>query len=226
LVGLVVLLGSLLSYGMATALIVRLVVRLIRSGYTGLGFWKSVAVMMIVTLITAVAHLTQIALWAVAFLMSGEVSTFEKAFYFSAENYTALGYGDIGLSEQWRLLGPLEAVNGLLLFGLSTAVMFAVMSHLIMNRLRSLLGAITTLRFPIHPPPVDPARDDNKDVEELRLLLQTSEVRELAEAARQEGLTAAGLAHYLIRDFLLWMRSDLGKALGRKQRRLAHGEER
>ena len=67
----------------------------------------------------------------------GEISTFEKAFYFSAENYTALGYGDIVLSERWRLLGPLEAINGLLLFGLSTAVLFAVMSRLIANRLRA-----------------------------------------------------------------------------------------
>src|SRR5438552_2599881 len=136
LVGTGVLLGSLLSYGMATALIVHLVVRLIRTGYTGLRFWKNVAVMMIVSLVTAAAHLTQIALWAVALQMCGEISTFEKAFYYSAENYTALGYGDIVLSERWRLLGPLEAINGLLLFGLSTAVMFAVMSRLITNHLR------------------------------------------------------------------------------------------
>jgi hypothetical protein len=62
--------------------------------------------------------------------------TAERAFYFSAENYTALGYGDIMLSDRWRLLGPLEAINGLLLFGLSTAVMYAVMSRLITNRLQ------------------------------------------------------------------------------------------
>ena len=133
-----VLLGCLLSYGMATALIVHLVVWLVRTGYTGSGFWKNVAVMMIVTFITAAAHLIQIALWAVAFLMIGEISTFEKAFYFSAENYTSLGYGDIVLSDRWRLLGPLEAINGLLLFGLSTAMMFAVMSRLIETRLRAL----------------------------------------------------------------------------------------
>jgi hypothetical protein len=142
LVGMGVLLASLLFYGMATNLIVRVVVHLIRRGYTGLGFWKSVAVMMIVTLITAVAHLAQIALWGIALLLTGEIATFEKAFYFSAENYTALGYGDISLSERWRLLGPLEAIDGLLLFGLSTAVMFAVLSHLITNRLRSQLGPL------------------------------------------------------------------------------------
>jgi hypothetical protein len=140
LVGIGVLLGSLLSYSMATELIVRIVVRLVRTGFSGLGFWKNVAVMMIVSLVTAAAHLIPIALWAVALMMCGEISTFEKAFYYYAENYTALGYGDIILSERWQLLGPLEAINGLLLFGLSTALLFAVMSRLIGNRLRHQLG--------------------------------------------------------------------------------------
>jgi hypothetical protein len=134
LVGFGVLLCSLLSYGIATVLIVRLLVRLIRIGYTGRVFWKNLAVMTIISLITAAAHLVQIALWAVALLLIGEISTFEKAFYCSAENYTALGYGDIIFSERWRLLGPLEAINGLLLFGLSTALMFAVLNHLILSR--------------------------------------------------------------------------------------------
>jgi len=140
LLGTGVFLATLVTYAVATALLVHLVVRLIRTGYTGLGFWKNVAVMTIVTLVTAAAHLTQIALWALAFLMVGELPTFEAAFYCSAENYTALGYGDVVLSGRWRLLGPLEAINGLLLFGLSKAVMFAVMSRLITSHLRSQLG--------------------------------------------------------------------------------------
>ena len=137
LVGIGLLLASLLSFGIATELIVGLAARLVRAGYTGLAFWKNVAIMLIVLLVTAAVHLFQIALWAIAYLMLGEISTFETAFYCSAENYTALGYGDIIFSERWRLLGPLEAINGLLLFGLSTALMFAVMNHLILNRLRA-----------------------------------------------------------------------------------------
>ena len=78
----VLLFSSLLVYGTAMHLIVRVVVRLIRSGSSELGFWKSTAVMAIVTAITAAAHLTQIALWAVAFLLCGQVSTLETAFYF------------------------------------------------------------------------------------------------------------------------------------------------
>ena len=132
----VLLFSSLLAYGTAMHLIVRVMVREIRRGPSELGFWKSTALMAIVTAITAAAHLAQIALWAVAFLLCGQVSTFETAFYLSAQNCTALGYGDVLLSERWRILGPLEATNGLLFFGLSTAVLFAIMSRLIARRLR------------------------------------------------------------------------------------------
>jgi len=132
LVGAGVFLVSVVCYAMTATLIVNLGLRLIR---TGLGFWTSVAIMMMVSLVTAAAHLVQIALWAVVFLICGDIVSFKQAFYCSAQNYTAQGYGDIHLSERWQLLAPLEAVNGLLLFGLSTAIMFAVLSSLIANRL-------------------------------------------------------------------------------------------
>ncbi len=132
LVGTAVFLVSVVCYAMTTTLVVNLGLHLIR---TGLGFWTSVPIMMMVSLVTAAAHLVQIALWAVVYLLCGEIASFQQAFYCSAQNYTALGYGDVHLSERWQLLGPLEAVNGLLLFGLSTAIMFAVLSRLISNRL-------------------------------------------------------------------------------------------
>jgi hypothetical protein len=137
LLGTGLLVASLLSFSVAIVLAVSLMSREIRAGYSGERFWKNVAIMIVITLVMAAAHLIEIAMWAAAFLTIGEISTFEKAFYFSAENYTSLGYGDIVLSERWRLLGPLEAINGLLLFGLSTAVMFAVLSRLVSGRLHS-----------------------------------------------------------------------------------------
>jgi Ion channel len=140
LVGCGVLMASFLSYGMATSLMINVVVRLIHNGYTEGGFFRHMAVMMIVTVITAASHLLPIALWAVTLLACGQTAGFEDAFYLSAENYTALGYGDILLSGPWRLLGPLEAINGLLFFGLSTALMFAVMSRLVASRLHFHLG--------------------------------------------------------------------------------------
>jgi hypothetical protein len=140
LLGAGVLVGSLLAHGTAMALLVHLAARLIRTGSPVPGIFKSVAVLFAVVLPTAAAHLIPIALWAVAYLLIGEAATFEKGFYLSAENYVALGYGDVLLSERWHLLGPLEAANGLLLFGLSTSVAFAVMSRLLADRLREELG--------------------------------------------------------------------------------------
>ena len=137
LLGTGLLVASLLSFSVAIVLAVSLMSREIRAGYSGERFWKNVAIMIVITLVMAAAHLIEIAMWAAAFLAIGEISTFEKAFYFSAENYTSLGYGDIVLSERWRLLGPLEAINGLLLFGLSTAAMFAALSRLVSGRLHS-----------------------------------------------------------------------------------------
>jgi hypothetical protein len=134
------LLSGLLAYGAAMQVIVRVMVKVIRRGKSDLGFWEGTAVMAIVTLITAVAHLTQISLWAVAFLLCGQVSSLETAFCLSAQNFTAFGYGDVVLPEKWRLLSPLEAANGLLFFGMSTAVLFAIMSELIARRIRTETG--------------------------------------------------------------------------------------
>jgi hypothetical protein len=102
----------------------------------------NVGIMTAASVVTAAAHLVQIGLWAVVLLLVGGVSNLDSALYLSAQNYTALGYGDIMLSAQWRLLGPLEAINGLLLFGLSTAVMFALLSRLVTSQIRLKLQEI------------------------------------------------------------------------------------
>jgi hypothetical protein len=85
-------------------------------------------------LLIVLAQLVEIAAWAALFLAVGEFNDFPTAFYHSAVNFTTLGYGDIVMSREWRLLGPLEAVAGMLMFGISTAVLFAVIQTL--TRLR------------------------------------------------------------------------------------------
>ncbi len=95
----------------------------------------------IVTLVLScafVAHLIEMALWAGLFLVCGEFQDFGIAYYHSAVNYTTLGYGDIIMSASWKLLGPLEAANGALMFGVSTAMIFAVMQRLILARYQDL----------------------------------------------------------------------------------------
>ncbi len=74
-------------------------------------------------------HTLEIWLWAAVYFAIGEFSVFEDALYFSAVTATTLGYGDLVLSEQWRLLATFEAMGGLVLFGVSTAYLIALMRN-------------------------------------------------------------------------------------------------
>lgn len=102
-----------------------------RLGRTGTGFWIDIAIVALAILLALGAHLIEIAMWAVLFVICGEFRDFGTAYYHSAVNYTTLGYGDVIMTPSWSLLGPLEAANGALMFGVSTAMIFAVIQRLI-----------------------------------------------------------------------------------------------
>ena len=86
----------------------------------------------------AAAHLFEIAIWALVFVFCGEFAQFAGAFYHSATNYTTLGYGDVVMTAPWKLLGPLEAADGLLMFGVSTAIIVSVIQLMLRTRFRDL----------------------------------------------------------------------------------------
>ena len=70
-------------------------------------------------------HYIDMILWAVVywkFVEPGQFDDFESAVYFSSVTYTSLGYGDLVLNDQWRLVCGLEAMNGIILFGWTTAL--------------------------------------------------------------------------------------------------------
>jgi Ion channel len=103
-------------------------------GRTGIGLWADTRIVTLVISLALAAHLIEIALWAGLFIACGEFQGFGIAYYHSAVNYTTLGYGDLIMTPSWRLLGPLEAADGSLMFGVSTAMTFAVMLRLIQAR--------------------------------------------------------------------------------------------
>jgi hypothetical protein len=74
-----------------------------------------------------VAHTLEIFVWAVSYWMVGAAPAGSDLLYFAFVNYTTLGYGDITPVQEWRLKGPMTAMNGILLFGWSTAVLFEVL---------------------------------------------------------------------------------------------------
>ena len=80
-------------------------------------------------------HLAQICVWAGFYTLWAGLKDFESALYFSIVTYTTIGYGDITLPVGWRLLGAIEGITGVLTFGLSTGVIFAVASRLLATRI-------------------------------------------------------------------------------------------
>ena len=73
-----------------------------------------------------VGILAQAFVWACVFVVTGEIADLDRAFYFSLVNFTTLGYGDIVLSAERAVLGPMEASNGILMLGLSTSFLYSV----------------------------------------------------------------------------------------------------
>jgi hypothetical protein len=78
-----------------------------------------------------VLHLVEITAWAFAYAFTGSLPDLQSALYFSAVTYTTTGYGDLVLPENWRLVGAIEALTGILMCGWSTAFFFAVVSRLV-----------------------------------------------------------------------------------------------
>ncbi|SFB37829.1 potassium channel family protein [Azotobacter beijerinckii] len=92
--------------------------------------WQ-IALLALVMLLAMLGNFLQMVAWAGLFVLVGEFSDFSTALYHSGVNFATLGYGDIVMSERWRLLGALEAANGILMFGVSTSMMTAALTDLI-----------------------------------------------------------------------------------------------
>lgn len=75
-------------------------------------------------------HLLQILVWAACYQWSGCFPDYTTSFYYSATSYSTVGYGDVIPPGNWRILGAVEAVTGILMFGWSTGVLFSVVNHL------------------------------------------------------------------------------------------------
>jgi Ion channel len=96
------------------------------------GPWLGLVAVMIATAsVLIIAHTLEVLVWALAYVVTGAISEGSDPIDFAFVNYTTLGYGDVTPSKAWRLLGPMTAMNGVLMFGWSTAVLFEVLQKAI-----------------------------------------------------------------------------------------------
>jgi hypothetical protein len=128
--GSIAALCTFLIHSLALGASVNLFRRERKLGLVGSGLRIDLGIFVLTMSFALVAHLIEIALWATLFVLCGEFKSLELAYYHSAVNYTTLGYGDLIMTPSWRLLGPLEAADGALMFGVSTAMIFAMAQRL------------------------------------------------------------------------------------------------
>ena len=86
-----------------------------------------IAVMTTTMSVLMAAHIVEVIVWASAYAIVGAAPAGTNLIYFAFVNYTTLGYGDVIPVQRWGLLGPMTAMNGVLLFGWSAAVIFAIL---------------------------------------------------------------------------------------------------
>ncbi|MGO9437087.1 MAG: ion channel [Terracidiphilus sp.] len=138
--GSIAALCTIVIHSVTLGVSVRLFRRERELGLVGSRVWINLGIFVLTISIALVAHLIEIALWAVLFVICGEFKSLQLAYYHSAVNYTTLGYGDLIMTPSWKLLGPLEAANGALMFGVSTAMIFTIAQRLMHAKFSDLEG--------------------------------------------------------------------------------------
>jgi hypothetical protein len=134
LIGSVMMVVNLGILVLAVAILIRLLTNRIGDESEQPTLFEDVKVLSLVMAVLMFGHMLQFATWALLFTWLGEFTDFATAFYHSTVNFTSLGYGDIVMSEKWRLLGALEAGNGVLMFGLSASTILSIMNALFARR--------------------------------------------------------------------------------------------
>ena len=87
--------------------------------------------LLVAMLVMTLGNFVQIVAWGLLFMLLGEFTGLYDAVYHSGVNFTSLGYGDVVMSAGWKLLGPLEALNGILMLGITSAALMAILQNMI-----------------------------------------------------------------------------------------------
>ena len=93
-------------------------------------FWPVTWLLIRITWSLIFIHATEITVWALFYVWEECLPDAAAAFYFSGVTYATVGYGDLVLPIEWRMVAPIEGLTGILMCGLSTGLFFVVVNRL------------------------------------------------------------------------------------------------
>ena len=123
---------NIVIHALVMALVMR-VTRAVSAKHTWHPWLFLIVIMIAVVSLLMTAHAFEVVVWSLAYAIVNAAPDNADLVYFAFVNYTTLGYGDITPLASWRLLGPITAMSGVLLFGWSTAVIFEVLRRAMMK---------------------------------------------------------------------------------------------
>jgi voltage-gated potassium channel Kch len=129
LVALLLMASNVAIHAFGTLALIRWGLRSLKDTHST-GVMRGIGTMIRFFVILPILHSLEAAIWAEFYIMQHSFPDRETAYYFSLKSYTTLGYGDVVIPHPWRLMGSLEAMNGVLLFGWSTAILVGFLSRL------------------------------------------------------------------------------------------------
>lgn len=129
-IGIILLLATAIIHAVALGVTTDIVRKQIDSVANPRSVLRPIAILLTVMIFIMAAHGAEVLLWAVTFVLAGVFDSLEPAFYFSLVAYTTLGFGDVTVATEWRLLSGFAAANGFLLFGWSTAFQVELLREL------------------------------------------------------------------------------------------------
>lgn len=127
---------TILVHGWGTIFLVQFLFKKHNKVEAAWSFVKAMRILCSSAIVLVVLHFLEIMIWAVFFLIIPDVehiTTIEQAIYFSMITYTTVGYGDLVLTPFWRIMSGFEAMNGILLFGWSSALFFSIVQKILNN---------------------------------------------------------------------------------------------
>jgi hypothetical protein len=135
LIGSVLVATTVIIHAVGMASILRPIFRFTDTHLARLEIWPVTWLVIRTTWYLIFIHLVEIALWGFFYWSQNCLPDAESAFYFAGVTYTTVGYGDLVLAKEWRLLGPIEGLTGILMCGLSTGFFFAMVNRIYTARM-------------------------------------------------------------------------------------------